>query len=97
VLLATDLHAGNVRSAQRERWLAIDPKPYVGDPTYDALQHVINCDRMYDDPAVLCQRFAGMLGLDADRLVRWMFARCVVEAPDWPQLVPVARALAEEL
>jgi streptomycin 6-kinase len=32
VLLHTDLHAGNVLSAEREPWLAIDPKPYVGDP-----------------------------------------------------------------
>lgn len=35
VLLATDLHAGNVLRAQREPWLAIDPKPFVGDRSYD--------------------------------------------------------------
>ena len=28
VLLATDLHAGNVLRAQREPWLVIDPKPF---------------------------------------------------------------------
>ncbi|MBO0684824.1 MAG: hypothetical protein J2P45_16855, partial [Candidatus Dormibacteraeota bacterium] len=51
VLLCTDLHAGNVLAAQREPWLAIDPKPYVGDPTYDALQHMLNCDaRLQADP-----------------------------------------------
>ena len=43
VLLCTDLHAENVLSAEREPWLMIDPKPYVGDPTYDALQHLLNC------------------------------------------------------
>src|ERR1041384_5919746 len=32
VLLATDLHAGNVLRADREPWLVIDPKPLVGDP-----------------------------------------------------------------
>src|SRR5262249_55469311 len=42
-LLCTDLHAGNVLEASREPWLAIDPKPYVGDPTYDPLQHLLNC------------------------------------------------------
>jgi streptomycin 6-kinase len=42
-LLCTDLHAENVLAAQREPWLVIDPKPYVGDPTYDALQHLLNC------------------------------------------------------
>jgi streptomycin 6-kinase len=31
VLLATDLHAGNVLRAQRQPWLVIDPKPFVGD------------------------------------------------------------------
>jgi len=32
VLLATDLLAGDVLSAQREPWLVIDPKPFVGEP-----------------------------------------------------------------
>jgi streptomycin 6-kinase len=38
--LCTRLHVGNVLAAEREPWLVIDPKPYVGDPTYDVLQHV---------------------------------------------------------
>ena len=43
VLLATDLHAGNVLRARREPWLVIDPKPFVGDPAYSATQHLRNC------------------------------------------------------
>ncbi len=43
VLLATDLHAGNVLRAGREPWLAIDPKPFLGDPAFDATQHLLNC------------------------------------------------------
>ena len=43
VLLCTDLHAGNVLSGRRRPWLLIDPKPYVGDPHYDVLQHLLNC------------------------------------------------------
>jgi streptomycin 6-kinase len=39
VLLCTDLHAENVLSAQREPWLVIDPKPFIGDPAYDPVQH----------------------------------------------------------
>ena len=41
MLLATDLHAGNVLRAQREPWLVIDPKPFVGDPAYDATQDLL--------------------------------------------------------
>jgi streptomycin 6-kinase len=40
VLLCTDLHAGNVLAARRKPWLVIDPKPHLGDPTYDPLQHM---------------------------------------------------------
>lgn len=32
ILLCTDLHAGNVLAAQREPWLAIDPKTVRGRP-----------------------------------------------------------------
>ena len=41
VLLFTDLHAGNVLRATREEWLAIDPKPFVGDRAYDATLRVV--------------------------------------------------------
>jgi streptomycin 6-kinase len=95
VLLCTDLHAGNVVAAEREPWLVIDPKPYVGDPTYDALQHMLNCDdRLRSDPRALALRMAGLLGLDPERLLLWLFARCVQESPDWPGLADVARRIA---
>jgi streptomycin 6-kinase len=95
VLLCTDLHAGNVLAAEREPWLVIDPKPHVGDPTYDVLQHIVNCvERLQSDPHGLVDRIAGLADLDRDRLGLWLFARCVIEAPDRPQLVQVARQLA---
>jgi streptomycin 6-kinase len=95
VLLCTDLHAENVLAAQREPWLVIDPKPYVGDPTYDALQHLLNCDkRLHADPRGLARRMANLLGLDAERLVLWLFARCVQESLDWPALADIARRVA---
>lgn len=34
-LLHTDLHFENVLAADREPWLAIDPKPLSGDPAYE--------------------------------------------------------------
>ena len=42
VLLCTDLHPENVLASRRVPWLMIDPKPYVGDPTYDPVQHMFN-------------------------------------------------------
>jgi streptomycin 6-kinase len=95
VLLCTDLHAGNVLAAQREQWLVIDPKPYVGDPTYDTLQHLLNCDqRLMANPHGLIRRMAELLALDAERLHLWLFARCVQEASTWPFAAELARQLA---
>ncbi|WP_309238362.1 aminoglycoside phosphotransferase family protein [Actinoplanes aureus] len=95
VLLCTDLHAGNILAADREPWLAIDPKPYLGDPTYDAVQHLLNCQqRLMADPAGLASRMADLLELDAGRLTQWLFARCVQESLDHPVLREVAARLA---
>jgi streptomycin 6-kinase len=81
VLLATDLHAGNVLRARREPWLAIDPKPFIGDRAYDATQHLLNCrGRMAADPDGTIRRFADLLGVDAERVRLWMIARNAIEA-----------------
>ncbi|MFD7942638.1 aminoglycoside phosphotransferase family protein, partial [Streptomyces sp. NPDC059744] len=34
-LIHGDLHARNILRADREPWLAVDPKGYAGDPAYD--------------------------------------------------------------
>lgn len=58
-LLATDLHAGNVLPSQREPWLVIDPKPFIGDPPYDLVQHLHNCEaRFRADPRGMVKRLA---------------------------------------
>jgi streptomycin 6-kinase len=95
VLLCTDLHGDNILAAQRAPWLVIDPKPYVGDPAYDVLQHMLNCeDRLAADPAALAARMAGLAGLDAGRVRQWLFARSVQESAGWPLMREVARRLA---
>ena len=91
VLLFTDLHAGNVLSGKRRPWLLIDPKPYVGDPHYDVLQHLLNCDEsLAADPIGLLTEVADLAGLEAERVRRWLFARCVQESlgegRPWPGL-----------
>ena len=76
VLLATDLHAGNVLRAQREPWLVIDPKPFYGDSAYDATQHLLNCkERLRSKPISTIGRFADLLDVDPERVRLWTFAR----------------------
>lgn len=95
VLLCTDLHAGNVLAAEREPWLVVDPKPYVGDPAYDALQHMLNCtERLHDDPVAFAKRMAALLELDPERLRLWLFARCVQECLGEPELSEIAVRIA---
>lgn len=83
VLIATDLHAGNVLRAEREPWLVIDPKPFIGDPAYDATQHLLNClPRLQADPIGLVCRFADLLAVDANRVRLWTFARLATDFSD---------------
>jgi|SRR5687767_9424630 streptomycin 6-kinase len=96
VLLATDLHAGNVLRSQREPWLVIDPKPFVGDRAYDATQHLLNCQgRMLRTPEATIGRFADLLEVDHERVRLWMFARSAAGPRDtWnDDSFAVARAL----
>lgn len=98
VLLATDLHAGNVLRAERQPWLVIDPKPFVGDPAYDATQHLFNCSaRQQSDPDATIRSFAELLGVDYERVRLWTFARAAAEPrDDWSNddWVAFARAIA---
>jgi streptomycin 6-kinase len=98
VVLATDLHAGNVVRAEREPWLVIDPKPFVGDPAYDATQHLLNCrTRLRLDPDRTIRSFADLAGIEHERVRLWTFARAAAEPrDDWSNddLVSLARSIA---
>ena len=95
VLLCTDLHGDNILAAQRAPWLVIDPKPYTGDPAYDLLQHMLNCEeRLAANPAGLADRMAGLAGLDESRVRQWLFARSVQESAGSPLMRQVARRVA---
>jgi len=81
VVLATDLHAGNVLRSGREPWLVIDPKPFLGDPAYDATQHLLNCgDRLLAQPDQTIKKFAELLEVNAERVGLWTFARVAVSS-----------------
>jgi streptomycin 6-kinase len=98
VMLATDLHAGNVLRSTRDSWLVIDPKPFVGDPAYDATQHLFNCAaRLRADPRGTIARIADLLAVDRERVRLWTFARAAAEPrSDWSNRdsLALARALA---
>ncbi len=98
VLLATDLHAGNVLRSKRLPWLVIDPKPFIGDPAYDVTQHLFNClGRLRSDPIGLIHRMGDRLDVDRERIRLWTFARIVVDPPDewsYDDWIAVTRATA---
>jgi streptomycin 6-kinase len=83
VVLHHDFHPGNVLASQREPWLAIDPKPQVGDPAFDPLQLILQTsDPLNDaDPPTTIRRrllrLADRLDVDAGRVRAWGVARCV--------------------
>ena len=84
VVLHGDFNPTNVLSASRAGWLAIDPKPMVGDPAYDPwpLLEQVDHPLAYPDP-VPVQRLALLgdeLALPAERLAAWAVARLVEEA-----------------
>ncbi|MET9351004.1 aminoglycoside phosphotransferase family protein [Streptomyces termitum] len=107
-LLHWDLHYDNVLGADREPWLAIDPKPLAGDPGFELLPALT--DLWNPDPAAIRWRFdllAEHLGLDRGRALAWTLGRVLqnglwdvedaVEAGEEPRLdarqVVIARAL----
>jgi streptomycin 6-kinase len=98
ILLATDLHAGNVLRSERQPWLVIDPKPFIGDATYDLVQHLHNCElRLHADPMSMIKRLADLAEVDFERLRLWTFARAAADPrEDWtnPLWMDIARALA---
>ncbi|MFV2175820.1 aminoglycoside phosphotransferase family protein [Actinomadura sp. LOL_016] len=73
-----DLHPGNILRAEREPWLAVDPKGVVGDPAYDGgtlLKSRALTFLESDDPHKAVRRvldvFAEAAELDRERVRRW--------------------------
>jgi streptomycin 6-kinase len=84
ILIHGDFHPRNILSADREPWLAIDPKGYVGDPAYDAAiflrtrayhlfvgEGLLAADLLRQLRAELGQ-FAEASGIDPERINRWL-------------------------
>ncbi len=81
-----DLHPRNILRGEREDWLAIDPKGWVGDPAYDAGRLVGPRARALmttgGDPVKVLRRelevFAEAAEVDAERVQRWARLRLVL-------------------
>jgi len=87
VLLHGDLHHENILAAEREPWLAIDPKGLVGEPAYETGALLRNQMSVVFDDAhpgrVMTRRveqLAGELGLDRARVRGWGLAQAVLSA-----------------
>jgi streptomycin 6-kinase len=97
-LLHGDLHPENVL-ARVDEWVAIDPKPVVGDPAYD-LRQVIRAVVDPDAPVVgqVVDEIATETGIDVDRMLGWTMAIQVDSAiwalPHDPQEAEVDYRLA---
>jgi streptomycin 6-kinase len=84
VLLHQDLHGENVLSAQREPWLAIDPKPLAGEREFGLAPIVRSFELGHSRRDVLhrLDRLSSDLGLDRDRAHGWAVAQTLAWAFD---------------
>jgi streptomycin 6-kinase len=87
VVLHGDLHHGNILAAQREPWLAIDPKGVVGDPICETGPLLLNeLPEPWDEVVarrLLARRvdqLVAELGFDRERLRAWGVVRAVLAA-----------------
>ncbi|MFJ9560918.1 aminoglycoside phosphotransferase family protein [Streptomyces fuscichromogenes] len=77
-LVHGDLHARNILRADREPWLAVDPKGYAGDPAYDGgtllksrALSLMAADDLPRTARRLLDVFAEAAQLDRERVRRW--------------------------
>jgi streptomycin 6-kinase len=80
VLLHGDLHHFNILAAERQPWLALDPKGVVGEPAYEvgALLRNPSPDQPAHVQARRVAQLAEALALDRERLLGWGVAQAVL-------------------
>lgn len=107
-LLHADLHQSNILKAEREEWLAIDPKGIWGDPAYELGAFVRNpmptLAERKNLETVLANRldyFAKNFGFGRERIWGWSYSQCVLAAiwsigdrgEEWRDWIRVATVL----
>lgn len=102
VIVHGDFNPGNILSATRSPWLVIDPKPMVGDPSYDLCPLLLHVDNPFtdDQPATVLPHRVSLISKiveePADRLIAWSLAR-TVEAALWFASRTEVKAGAEKM
>jgi streptomycin 6-kinase len=100
VVCHQDLQGSNVLRAQREPWLAIDPKPIVGEPAFDVASLIR--DRRWAISGTVIRKRLDLLAVDLDLDRERMRGWGLVHALHWgigpdkvePDMVECARLLA---
>jgi streptomycin 6-kinase len=84
VLLNQDLHGDNVLAAGREPWLAIDPKPLIGEREFAVAPIVRSFELGHSkrDALYRLDRLTSDLGLDRDRARGWTIGQTMAWAFD---------------
>jgi streptomycin 6-kinase len=82
VVLHQDLHADNVLAAEREPWLAIDPKPLVGEREFGLAPVIRGGELGHDQQSVRYRldRLTSELGLDRERARGWAIGQTLAWA-----------------
>ncbi|MFF0607420.1 aminoglycoside phosphotransferase family protein [Nocardia tengchongensis] len=77
-----DTHLGNIVAAEREPWLLIDPKAYLGEAAFDAgflVMIQVQSDPTPTHARAVVERTAAALEVSADRAHAWAFMRSMEE------------------
>lgn len=100
VLLHQDLHADNVLAAEREPWLAIDPKPLVGEREFGLAPIIRSFELGHSEREVVrrLDRLSSELDLDRERARGWALGQTIAwsfNSEFHPAHVETARWLLE--
>jgi len=87
VLCHQDLHGGNILRAEREPWLAIDPKPIVAERAYDTVAIVRDAKPSLGELRRRLDALSELLGLDRERMRLWGLVKTLAwDNPDEAEL-----------
>jgi streptomycin 6-kinase len=82
-LLHGDLHHENIISAEREPWLAIDPKGLIGEPEYEVVSYLMNQLPLENPVSIITRRvklFVKELQLNEKRILAWAYCHAILAA-----------------